>query len=220
MTRAIEKTNVLATLNVEQRVAVRRFLLRQLGVHSKQGVFVANAFAKAFAVLTRVGWFDQVGGTYVHRRIIEDLSESLTARQEGGACEPVESPSTDCVAVMMTVLTQLVVEMSTLSEDDACYSRTIAKYRRVNASFRDLALLDMFKLATSLLRDAANNAEQLNLAGDAQRSVLVGWCLRLVHAALTYDFIGTLADESTNEEMQTVQVNKPHYFTHFEKQSS
>ncbi|KAG7298383.1 Exportin 7 [Plutella xylostella] len=97
-------------------------------------------------------------------------------------------------------MSQLVVEMNQVSEADA--NRSLAKHRKTASSFRDTSLLEIFRLCCSLL--SAARGKELSLQ-DAASTALLGAALRASITCLTFDFIGTSADEA-NDDLCTVQI--------------
>ncbi|XP_067899254.1 ran-binding protein 17-like isoform X2 [Heterodontus francisci] len=81
-------------------------------------------------------------------------------------------------------------------------SRPLSKHRRIATSFRDVCLREIFTLACTLLREVL--AKPLNLQDQRQHS-LVMHLLKLVLNCLSFDFIGSSADEST-DDLCTVQI--------------
>ena len=100
-------------------------------------------------------------------------------------------------------LEQLIVEMGYATK-----GRTLIQTRRISISFRDKSLLELFKLALTLVRElhlklsAATQMgpkEELSLMADVMLHAL-----RLAHKAMTFEFSGVLLDE-TIEDSNTVQ---------------
>ncbi|VDO56096.1 unnamed protein product [Onchocerca flexuosa] len=77
---------------------------------------------------------------------------------------------------------------------------TVTKQRKTASSFRDGYLFDIFELSTSMLRKTVNGS-RIN-----ERELSTVSCLlQLSLNCLSFDFIGSLADE-TNDDNATVQV--------------
>lgn len=100
------------------------------------------------------------------------------------------------------ILSQLTCEMNQMAEVDINLSST--KHRKIASSFRDTQLYDIFLLSCSLLSTARDNAKNLNFMDEGQHSLMTH-VLRLARNCLSFDFIGTTAEEST-DDMSTVQV--------------
>lgn len=100
------------------------------------------------------------------------------------------------------ILSQLTCEMNQMAEVDINFSLT--KHRKIASSFRDTQLYDIFLLSCSLLSTARDNAKNLNFLDEAQHSLMTH-ILRLARNCLSFDFIGTSADDST-DDVSTVQI--------------
>lgn len=100
------------------------------------------------------------------------------------------------------LLSHLVCEMNQISEADA--NRSLTKHRKIATSFRDLQLYEIFELSCTLLTTARENCKNLNFNDEAQHGLMTQ-LLRLAHNCLTFDFIGTSTDESS-DDLCTVQI--------------
>lgn len=100
------------------------------------------------------------------------------------------------------ILSQLVCEINQMSDIDVNISFT--KHRKIACSFRDTQLFDIFLMSCSLLSTARDNSKSLNFLDEAQHG-LMNQILRLTRNCLSFDFIGTSSDEST-DDMQTMQI--------------
>ena len=92
--------------------------------------------------------------------------------------------------------------MFQISEADA--NRSLTKHRKIASSFRDTQLFEIFQLSCTLLRTAYENRTKLNFSDESQHELLKQ-LLRLAHNCLTFDFIGTSTDESS-DDLCTVQI--------------
>ena len=92
--------------------------------------------------------------------------------------------------------------MNQISEADA--SRSLTKHRKIASSFRDTQLFEIFQLSSTLLRTALDNKTNLDF-NDSSQHGLMTQLLRLAHNCLTFDFIGTSTDESS-DDLCTVQI--------------
>lgn len=91
-------------------------------------------------------------------------------------------------------------------------SRSITKQRKVASSFRDTHLYEIFQISHDLLRRALESWKATNSAsggggtfGDEAQQGLVNQLLRLALNCLSFDFIGTSPDESS-DDLSTVQI--------------
>ena len=64
------------------------------------------------------------------------------------------------------LLSQLTVEMNTLTDTDAI--RSLNRHRKTAASFRDTSLYEVFQLSCTLLRTALENCKNLDFSDEAQ----------------------------------------------------
>ena len=91
--------------------------------------------------------------------------------------------------------------MNQISGNEA--SRSITKQRKIASSFRDSHLYEIFQISHELLRRALS-AWKSSYNDDTQ-SNLVNHLLRLALNCLSFDFIGTSPDESS-DDLSTVQI--------------
>lgn len=83
-------------------------------------------------------------------------------------------------------------------------TKTITRQRKIASSFKDAMLFDVFKLAHDYLRNALEGFKNSNFQ-DKDQHQLVSHLLKLALNCLTFDFIGTLPDESS-DDVNTIQV--------------
>ncbi|KAJ8703972.1 hypothetical protein PYW07_013266 [Mythimna separata] len=175
-----------ASLSTQQRLDIRNYVLNYLAARPKLAPFVAQSLVSLFARITKLSWFDMIKEEYVFQNVINDITNFLRSQ--------------DQCTVGVQLLSQLVVEMNQVSEADA--NRSLAKHRKIASSFRDTQLFEMFRLSCSLL--GTMRGKPLELAS-ANQNALVSALLRLAHNCLTFDFIGTTSDESS-DDLCTVQI--------------
>ncbi|XP_064599682.1 exportin-7-like [Liolophura sinensis] len=185
LTKLVARPNVM--LPLEQRIDIKNYILNYLATRPKLVHYVLQALVQLFARMTKLGWFDLSKEEYVFRNVVSDVGKFI------------QSGSTQHVMIGVQLLSQLVCEMN-----QAEASRSLAKHRKIASSFRDSQLFEIFQLACSLLRTAAGNIKDLNFTDDAQHGLL-SHALRLAHNCLTFDFIGTSTDESS-DDLCTVQI--------------
>ncbi|KAK6635129.1 Exportin 7 [Polyplax serrata] len=176
-------------LSRQQRIDIRIYVLNYLATRPKLPNFVIQALVTLFARITKLGWFDCEKEEYVFRNVVDDTSKFLQGSVE------------HCM-IGVQLLSHLVCEMNQVSESDA--NRSLTKHRRIATSFRDLQLYEIFELSCSLLTTARENCKTLNFNDEAQHA-LVTQLLKLAHNCLTFDFIGTSPDESS-DDLSTVQI--------------
>lgn len=92
--------------------------------------------------------------------------------------------------------------MNQISGDEA--SRSIAKQRKIASSFRDNMLFEIFQISHDFLRKALDSWKNTNFQ-DKEQQTLIHNLLRLSFSCLSFDFIGTSPDESS-DDLSTVQI--------------
>ncbi|XP_044735322.1 exportin-7 isoform X2 [Chrysoperla carnea] len=176
-------------LSLQQRVDIRNYVLNYLATRMKLSNFVIQALVTLFARITKLGWFDLNKDVFVFRNVVADITKFLQGSVE------------HCM-IGVQLLSQLTCEMNQISEADA--NRSLPKHRKIASSFRDTQLFEIFRLSCSLLGTARENCKSLNFHDEAQHG-LVTQLLRLAQNCLTFDFIGTTTDESS-DDLCTVQI--------------
>ncbi|XP_037056438.1 ran-binding protein 17 isoform X1 [Peromyscus leucopus] len=171
-------------LPVEQRIDIRNYILNYVASQPKLAPFAIQALIQVIAKLTKLGWFEVQKDEFVFRDIIADVKKFLQGTVE------------HCI-IGVIILSELTQEMNLVD-----YSRPSAKHRKVATSFRDTSLKDILVLACSLLKQVL--AKPLNLQDQDQQN-LVMQVLKLVLSCLSFDFIGSSADESA-DDLCSVQI--------------
>lgn len=187
LTKLISRT--AQVLSLAQRVDIRNYVLSYLYNQPKLTPFVVQGLVTLFARITKLGWFDTQDEDFVFRNVITDIHRFL----QGNA---------DHCMIGVQLLSQLTCEMNQISEADA--NRSLTKHRKIASSFRDTQLFAIFQLACQLLRTAYESRKNLNFNDESQHELLKQ-LLRLAHNCLTFDFIGTSTDESS-DDLCTVQI--------------
>ena len=104
----------------------------------------------------------------------------------------------------LRILNELVTEMNYKNKN-----RSLTQQRKVSVSFRDVALLEVFEVALSMLNSLATRAISFDALPPADvprvHEMLLDNALSLLLGCLTYDFIGTNPDEST-DDLSTLQI--------------
>lgn len=177
-------------LSLRQRIDIRNYVLHYLANRMNLQDFVVQALVTLLARITKYGWFDMHKDELVFRKLFDDVKEFL---QQG---------SVEHCVIGVQILSQLTVAMNQMAELDA--GLTFTKHRETACSFRDTQLFEIFVLSCSLLSTARDNSKSLNFAAEPQFG-LMNHILRLTRNCLSFDFIGTSNDEST-DDMSTVQI--------------
>ncbi|XP_026679355.1 exportin-7-B [Diaphorina citri] len=175
-------------LSLQQRIDIRNYILNYLATRPKLPNFVIQALVTLFARITKLGWFDSEKDEFVFRNVIQDVSNFLQGSVE------------HCI-IGVQILSQLTGEMNQISEADA--ARSLTKHRKIASSYRDIQLFDIFRLSCSLLSNAQENCKTMTLEGEGQ--IFMTQLLGLAQNCLTFDFIGTATDESS-DDLCTVQI--------------
>ncbi len=187
LTKLVSRT--AQVLSLQQRIDIRNYVLQYLYDRPKLASFVVQGLVTLFARITKLGWFDTKEEEYVFRNVIADVTKFLQGSAE------------HCM-MGVQLLSQLTCEMNQISEADA--NRSLTKHRKIASSFRDSQLFEVFQLSCTLLRTAYDNRKSLNFNDESQHELLKQ-LLRLAHNCLTFDFIGTSTDESS-DDLCTVQI--------------
>ncbi|CAG0884315.1 unnamed protein product [Cyprideis torosa] len=178
---------------VSEKLEMRNYVLRYLGTRPNLESFVSQALVTLFARITKLGWFDcDSKDDFVFRNFLPDISSFLQA-------------SVDLCVIGVQLLSALVSEINQLTDAEA--NRSLTKHRKTVASFRDLHLLEIFQLSCNLLRSALNSSgdrRQMKSLDSAHHGLMQN-LLKLAYACLTFDFIGTSVDESS-DDLSTVQI--------------
>ncbi|XP_059618204.1 ran-binding protein 16 isoform X2 [Phlebotomus argentipes] len=176
-------------LSLMQRIDIRNYVLTYFLNRPNLQNFVIQALVTLLAKITKYSWFDLYKNELVFRNIVEDVRSFLQGSVE------------HCM-IGVQILSQLTSEMNPMVEVDA--NLTFTKHRKIACSFRDTQLYDIFLLSCSLLGSARENNKNLNFMDDAQNGLMTQ-VLRLAKNCLSFDFIGTSTDEST-DELSTIQI--------------
>ncbi|CAG9836006.1 unnamed protein product [Diabrotica balteata] len=176
-------------LSLQQRVDIRNYVLNYLATRPKLPNFVLQALVTLFARITKLGWFDSHKDEFVFRNVVADIGKFLQGTAEY------------CM-IGVQLLSQLTCEMNQISEVEA--NRSLTKHRKIASSFRDTQLFEIFRLSCTLLGNARENCKSLNFNDENQHGLMTQ-LLRLAQNCLTFDFIGTSTDESS-DDLCTVQI--------------
>ncbi|ORX83183.1 exportin-7 [Anaeromyces robustus] len=166
--------------SVEQKVVMRNFILMYLGNRCPFEQFVINSISKYFTLITKLGWFD----TDEFRDIVNDFSKFIESNHV-------------CRHTGLQVLAFFVTDMNLPSQ----ILKNISKNRKTVVNFRDSQLHQIFRLSLSTLLNLIQGKSMLNI----EEQKLAEITLELIRACLTFDFIGTNTDEST-EEIGSIQI--------------
>ncbi|KAG7356805.1 Importin-beta N-terminal domain containing protein [Nitzschia inconspicua] len=169
------------SFTIPQRIDIRNYVLSYLANNGPQlQDFVVTSLIKLVCRITKLGWFDDP----VHRGLAEDVTKFLQA-------------TVDHCILGLKILNQLVDELNIPTS-----GRTLTQHRKTSVSFRDVSLLKVFQLGLTTLKQLQTRAIT---AEPQQEAVLGEQALALIERCLSFDFIGTNPDEST-EDVGTIQA--------------
>ena len=109
----------------------------------------------------------------------------------------IDSGSIAQAILAVDIYTTLTVEMQPTKGPQ------MARHRRTAMSFRDVSLASIFQTAMKILQSMMQG--KLNIADKAEEARLVHKVLKLVVGSLSFDFMGTMPDE-TADDQSTVMV--------------
>ncbi|XP_071044353.1 exportin-7 isoform X2 [Parasteatoda tepidariorum] len=177
------------TLTLQQRIEIKNYVLTYLANWPKLASFVTQALVQLFARLTKAGWFDTYKKEHVFRNVISQLSGFLQG-------------SVDYCVIAVQLLSNITCEINQISEAEA--NKSLTKQRKTATSFRDTELYDIFQLSCDLLRRALEGWQTKSYTDETEHN-LMSCLLRLSYNCISFDFIGTSPDESS-DDLFTVQI--------------
>lgn len=169
------------TLSVPVKLEMRSYFLSFLDSRGPTlEPFVVTSLVQLLCRMTKLCWFDDD----MFQNIVEDAKTFLEKGSTGG--------SSGHYLLGLKILVLLVGEMN-----QPIGGRTLTAHRKAAVSFRDTALFGIFQLAlTALGQLALANQPDTKLQDQAGNLAL---------ATLSFDFVGTCLDESS-EDLGTIQV--------------
>uniref|UniRef100_A0A6T6CE73 Importin N-terminal domain-containing protein n=1 Tax=Compsopogon caeruleus TaxID=31354 RepID=A0A6T6CE73_9RHOD len=172
-------THEWRNLSLEERMQIRNYSLKHLAERGQGlGPYVVNELCTVVCRLTKMGWFENSE----YKNLIEATRPFLTESEE------------HC-GIGLQLLIRLVSEMNQ-PISSARRTLTQAQHRKVAISFRDHFLLGVQEIGLNTL---------VSLFPPPAHSTLRQYSLDLILACLSFDFIGTAVDESS-EEHGTIHV--------------
>jgi len=171
-----------ARFSNQQRLEIRNNILSFLASNGP-GLpgFVVIALVNLLCRITKLGWFD----TPEHCDIVKEVSQFLSA-------------SIDHCIIGLQIFNDLVAEMNVNKT-----GQSLSMHRKKSVSFRDRSLLHLFQLSLQTMSQLVSGA--MGAISPPQDGRLREQALKLSLSCLSYDFIGTSIDEST-EDVGTVQI--------------
>lgn len=173
-------------IRAEERLEIRIFVMNYL-VARGPGLtdFVTTCLVKLVVRITKLGWFD---GTR-HREIVDEALK-------------LYKTSADHCSLALQLLCALVEEFNTTSGRGD--TRSLTQHRKCAVSFRDASLFSTVQIAQSTL-SRLQSREGLVALSRAQEDRIAEFALKLLTTCLNFDFIGTNADESS-DDVGTIQL--------------
>ncbi|KAE9016975.1 Exportin-7-A [Phytophthora fragariae] len=165
-----------------QRVDIRNYVL---GYLAQKGPtlekFVTTSLIQMVCRLTKYGWFDDEQ----HREIVTEVTKFLQA-------------TVDHCVIGLQILSELVTEMNL-----PVAGRNITFHRKIAVSFREDSLFRVFQVALTSIKQL--QLHNIRGASPQQEARMGDQALALLIKCLSFDFIGTNPDESS-EETGSLQV--------------
>lgn len=165
------------------KLDMRNYFLQYLESHGPAlEPFVATSLVQLLCRMTKLCWYDDDE----YRKIVDNASTLL---EKGFAGQP------GLYLMGLKLLSMLVTEMNQPTP-----GRTLTQHRKIAVAFRDQALLKTFQLGLTAMKQLQSSS--------AADSKLKEQAVSLVLACLSYDFVGTSSDDSS-EDLGTIQVPSP-----------
>ncbi|XP_074590351.1 uncharacterized protein LOC141846243 isoform X2 [Curcuma longa] len=166
------------SLSLQLRLDIRNYVVNYLASRGPElQNFVVGSMIQLLCRITKFGWLDDDR----FRDIVNEATNFLSQASSGH------------YSIGLKILNQLVSEMN---QPNQGISLTV--HRKVACSFRDQSLFQIFQISLTSLH-------QLKSDENMQVSVLRELTLSLSLKCLSFDFVGTSVDESS-EEFGTVQI--------------
>ncbi|CAL9167346.1 unnamed protein product [Musa hybrid cultivar] len=166
-------------LSLQMRLDIRNYVINYLATRGPElENFVIGSLIQLLCRVTKFGWFDDDK----FREVVKEATNFLNQASSGH------------YSIGLKMLNQLVSEMNQPN-----VGLPLIQQRKVACSFRDQSLFQIFQVSITSLH-------QLKSDGNFQVSgVLKELTLSLALKCLSFDFIGTSVDESS-EEFGTLQI--------------
>ncbi|KAK8928464.1 hypothetical protein KSP39_PZI017721 [Platanthera zijinensis] len=167
------------SLSLQLRLDIRNYVISYLATRGPElQSFITGSLIQLFCRVTKFGWFDDDR----FREVVKDATGFLN------------QATSEHYSIGLKILNQLVSEMN-----QSNIGMPLSHHRRVASSFRDQSLYQIFQISLASL-------VQLKSDGNMQvSSMLKQLALSLSLRCLSFDFVGTSLDESS-DEFGTVQV--------------
>lgn len=185
ITKIISKPS--CSLVVQERLQIRNYALGYLGNRPDAPHYMVTELCKLVCKIVKLGWFDtDSNDNHVMRDVTEEIQKFLTSADINHRI----------LGVML--LETLVTEMNQADNEQG-----LTKHRKVMNSFRDESLFNIFEVAREMtFKFVSQPAASENPALESKFAKQV---LSLSCTCLSFDFLGTNTDEST-DDTRTAQL--------------
>jgi len=160
----------------EQTVELKSFLLSYLIQNALTvSPFVLMSLIQSLCRVVKLGWLVDLK----HRDFVMEVASSFRN-------------STPHLIVGSKILSELVDQINLQLK-----SHSIMQHRKVAVSFRDSSLFEIFQTGISVLQGIESGQYSADPA--SEKDQLKSEILKLIYKCLTFDYIGTNSDESSDE---------------------
>ncbi|XP_063684072.1 exportin-7-like isoform X3 [Bolinopsis microptera] len=169
-------------VQTETKLEIRNLCLNYLANQPNE-LYVTQSLTRLLVKVVKLGWFESVNEEHVFRKTIDDVQLFLKR----------DVPSCSVGVYILSCLIDEINESSTI--------RSLVRQRKIVSSFRDESLKSLFTLGLTSVKQLSVSAVNSN----QESSKLMENVLQLLLACLTFDFIGTAPEEST-DDTGTLQI--------------
>ncbi|OIT33528.1 hypothetical protein A4A49_14945 [Nicotiana attenuata] len=168
-------------LSLQIRLDIRNYLINYLATRGTDlEPFVTASLIQLFCRVTKYGWFEDDSFREVVKESMSFLNQTASR-----------------YAIGLKILNQLVSEMNQPSP-----GLPSAQHRRVACSYRDQSLLQVFQISLTSMAQLKNDVA---ISENMVSSKLQELALALSLKCLSFDFMGTTVDESS-DDFSTIQI--------------
>ncbi|KAI9224421.1 armadillo-type protein [Blastocladiella britannica] len=165
-----------ALLSTEEKVQLKVFIMTYFSENVGAERMVITSLTQVLTLIVKVAWFEAETFT----KVIEELSTFIHA-------------SVDHQILGAHILNDMVSEMN----NPQLNPLRVAKLRKAVIAFRETNLIQVFQTGISFLNRFHGNS--LTFTSDMQKLVYIEHAMMLIRSCLTFDFIGTSPDESSDD---------------------
>eukprot|EP00204_Picochlorum_oklahomense_P000244 CAMPEP_0118799344 /NCGR_PEP_ID=MMETSP1161-20130426/1583_1 /TAXON_ID=249345 /ORGANISM="Picochlorum oklahomensis, Strain CCMP2329" /LENGTH=1059 /DNA_ID=CAMNT_0006727019 /DNA_START=220 /DNA_END=3399 /DNA_ORIENTATION=- len=168
------------TLSLSARIEMRAYFLRYLDERGPSlEPYVVTSLVQLLCRMTKLGWFE------------DDAMRPIADEGKVFLDKGVSETSEMHYFLGLKILTMAVSEMNC-----PCPGRTLTQHRKVAVSFRDRSLFQIYQMSLNALAYLKRSSDNVRLMEQA---------MSLSLACLSFDFVGTCIDDST-EDLGTIQI--------------